>query len=93
VSTVTQRRRALSDYLPFLRQRAPAEPVLVDGELELERAYQIMQLLSDLEETSQARILDHVQRICIENAERRHAFLAAASQPTTRPPTDDSRTA
>jgi hypothetical protein len=86
MSTVTQRRRALSDYLPFIRQKPPAAPKLIDGIEELERAYQVMSLISDLEPSSQARIIDHVERICIENAQRIHDFeTARPPQPTTRP--------
>jgi hypothetical protein len=81
MSSVTQRLRA------FLRIRPPTEPVLIDGLQELERAYQIYTLLVDLEEISQARIIDHVQRICLENAQRRHQFIQATATPaTTRPP-------
>lgn len=75
MSSRTQRWRA---RLPWWQPRVP-QPVLIDGLEELERAYQVMSLLADLEETSQARILDHVERICRENAERRHTFHVAPS--------------
>ena len=85
MSTVTQRRRAIADYLPaFLRPKQ--KPALVDGLLELEAAYQIQQILAPLPQTSQARVLWHVEQISIENAQIRHDFEAATQvQPTTRP--------
>jgi hypothetical protein len=87
VSSATQRRRWIitPDWRPaFLRPKQ--KPVLVDGLLELERAYQVMQLLADLPESSQARVLWHVEAISKENAQIRHDFETAAQvQPTTRP--------
>lgn len=82
MSSRTQRWR---ERLPWWQPRPP-QPVLIDGLEELERAYQVMSLLADLEEGSQARILNYVERICLENAERRHAFTVANDQqPTTKP--------
>ncbi len=85
MSSTTQRLHAIADYLPaFLRPKQ--RPALVDGMLELERAYQIMSLIADLPETSQARVLWHVEAISKENCAIRHAFETAAEpQPTTRP--------
>lgn len=80
MSGLTQRLRALPGYLPAFLRPAPAAPELIDGMLELERAYQIMQLLNDLPETSQARVLWHVEQISIENARRRAEFAAAEEQ-------------
>jgi hypothetical protein len=90
MSSTTQRLKGVIAYLPrFLR---PAEPRLVDGLLELERAYQIMSLLVDLPETSQARVIWHVERITLENAQLREDFRQREAANEAAPPAkaDDS---
>lgn len=93
MSSRTQRWR---DRLPsFLLPKDP-EPVLVDGLLELECAYQMYEILARLpDDESRARALWHVEAIATENAKRRHDFFTSEQRlVTTRPAeADDSRAA
>lgn len=89
MSSTTQRLKAVLAYLPqFLR---PRQPALIDGLRELEAAYQIQAILAPLPETSQARILWHVERINLENAQLREDFRrqeAAHAAHSTAPAAD-----
>jgi hypothetical protein len=79
MSSLTQRRRGgLVQFVEFIAPRVfrKPQPALIDGALETERTYQVLQLLTDLEHTSQARILWHVDQILVENANRIAAFDA-----------------